>query len=122
MFIAALVKKDPLLEEEESIEDDHGSDSGCSASPEPGDRIPVPEVMECWDPIDRWSETCRWKWKQHEHDNVLEGRAALAAAARMATDPETLDKRALIISDSQVVIGVFSKGRSSAPILNYSAR
>ena len=53
---------------------------------------------------------------------MLEGRAGLAAVGRLATDPDVIDQRALVISDSQVVIGAMSKGRSSIPIVNYLAR
>lgn len=87
-----------------------------------GDRVAVPEVGPCWDVIDRWRESARWTWRREEHNNLLEDRAALSAASRCLASPASWGRRFLIISDSQVVIGVFSKGRSSRPALNHFAR
>ena len=48
--------------------------------PEAGMKLVVPPVGRCWDDLDRWSETFRWKWKRREHINHLEARTVLAAA------------------------------------------
>jgi hypothetical protein len=67
-------------------------------------------------------EVSRWKWREDEHNNILEGRAGVASAATAARDPRCWGCRSLCISDSQVVIGVFAKGRSSRGVLNFLAR
>ena len=88
-----------------------------------GEKIPVPEVSRVWDDIDRWSETSRWTWKnQEEHNNILEGRAGIVSAKIASMHPSQWDCRALLISDSQVVISAFSKGRSSKLTINHLAR
>ena len=87
-----------------------------------GERVPVPEVSGTWDPIDRWSEVSRWVWKEEEHNNILEARAGVVSAKELSSSPKNWGKRGLLISDSQVVVGAFSKGRSSRRILNYLAR
>ena len=120
MFINALEMRSPRcpdLEEEEN--DELNNVEGKFVDPEVGDRAPVPEVAVCLGEIERWKETARWTWRKAEHNNVLEGRAGLAAVGRLATDPDVIDQRALVISDSQVVIGAMSKGRSSIHIINY---
>ena len=86
--------------------------------PELGDKVPSPEIGVCWDPLERWEEVGRWKWDKDEHNNILEARAT-AVAVKMATmEVKNWDKRHLMISDSQVVIGCCGKGRSSRPALN----
>ena len=81
----------------------------------------LPEVGPSWDEPSRWSEDVRWKWKQAEHNNILEARAALSAASRIARSGASRCK-ALIISDSQVTVGAFSKGRSGTRVLNFLCR
>ena len=107
MFVSAFSKRDPICSAD-------GTDvleqlPADELVYELGDRVPVPEVGKNWDPIDRWKETSRWKWKQEEHNNILEAFAALAAARWLAQVPETTGKRAVVMSDSQVVIAAFSK-------------
>ena len=87
-----------------------------------GSKVPVPEVSAGWDPIDRWTETSRWKWHKEEHNNVLEGRAGTTSAKILSQDPKCWNRRGLLISDSQVVISIFSKGRNSKRVLNRLAR
>ena len=88
-----------------------------------GEKIPVPEVSRVWDKIDRWSETSRWTWKnQEEHNNILEGRAGIVSAKIASMCPSHWNARVLLISDSQVVISAFSKGRSSKLAINHLAR
>ena len=87
-----------------------------------GEKVPVPEVSRDWDPIDRWSEVSRWTWMAEEHNNVLEGRAGVVSAKILSSDPSNWNRRSLLISDSQVVIGVFSKGRSAKKLMNHLAR
>jgi len=92
------------------------------AVPEIGERVPCPEVSAVWDPLERWKETARWKWKAAEHNNILEARAGVVSAKIATMRPEQWRKRKLLISDSQVAIGIFAKGRSSRKVLNLVAR
>ena len=98
---------------------------GCNEEEEDievGTKVPCPEVAAVWDPLERWVEEGRWVWGKEEHNNILEARASVIAA-KMATMGEvSWRKRHLMISDSQVVIGSFSKGRSSKGLLNYVTR
>ena len=87
-----------------------------------GERVPCPEVARNWDPIARWREDAWWAWKKEEHNNVLEARAGLIATKIATLDTGSWDNRHLMISDSQVTIGVFGKGRSSSGSLNLIAR
>ena len=87
-----------------------------------GERVAVPEVSQAWDPIERWREVSRWRWREAEHNNILEARAGLASASLVAKQPSSWGRRVLMISDSQVTIGAFSKGRSSVKVLNMLAR
>ena len=52
-----------------------------------------------------------------EHNNILEARAALAAARHLARSSKNWAKRHLLFTDSMVVLGAFGKGRSSSPAL-----
>ena len=90
--------------------------------PEMGDRVPSPEVSGVWDPLERWTETARWVWKKEEHNNILEARAGVVSARIASSRVENWNTRMVIISDSQVTIGVFGKGRSSTTVLNMLAR
>ena len=120
MFINSFEMRSPLCPDLEEEENDELNNMGKIVDPEVGDRVPVAEVVVCWDEIERCRETARWTWRKAEHNNVLEGRAGLAAVGRLATDPNVIDQRALVISDSQVVVGAMSKGRSLIHIINYS--
>lgn len=46
-----------------------------------GGRVPVPEVSGVWDPLSRWTESSRWRWREEDHNNILEARAGLSSAA-----------------------------------------
>ena len=87
-----------------------------------GERVQCPPMSADWDPISRWSEVARWAWKETEHNNILEARAALGCLKLLLRSPQYYGHRVLLFSDSQVVIGCFSKGRSSTRVLNYLAR
>ena len=103
--------------EEESLLGTDQEDQYCL-----GERVPAPEVGRTWDNLARWKEEARWVWKLEEHNNILEARAGVISAKRATMTREHWNKRHLLISDSQVAIGVFGKGRSSAKSLNMLAR
>ena len=87
-----------------------------------GERVVAPEMGENWDPLSRWREVSRWRWRHVEHNNILEARAALAAVQEKARDPANYGRRCLIFTDSQAVLGALAKGRSSRPLMNYIAK
>jgi hypothetical protein len=60
-----------------------------------------------------WSTIVSSPWKRSEHINVLELRS-LCTAVRWLLSRKDPGRRAMIFSDSQVVIGAVSKGRSSS--------
>ena len=82
----------------------------------------VPPAAVSWEPLDRWIECFRWRWRQSGHINHLECMAFLAAVKHHSRVQENWEKRVLILTDSQVTLAVMSKGRSSRPLLNRVAR
>ena len=114
--IGQWVNKEEFGEEEEEKEDAEDPEYQL------GERVPSPEVAEHWDKLQRWKEEARWVWKKEEHNNVLEARAGLISAKMSTMRKEQWGKKHLLISDSQVTIGVFGKGRSSKSVLNLLAR
>lgn len=68
-------------------------------------------------------ESCKWhtiassRWRKGEHINVLELRALCTAVRWVMSFRSAVGKRVLVLSDSQVVIGAVTKGRSSSPQL-----
>lgn len=65
----------------------------------------------------RWSTIVSRRWKDLEHINVLELRAVSTALRWALTRPVCMQRRILLLCDSQVVVGCLSKGRSSSPPL-----
>ncbi len=74
----------------------------------------VPAVGTHWDDKSRWQTVIRIDWKHDEHNNITEARTALLAVRRQARRMQSWNRRVLVIGDSQVAIGVLSKGRSSS--------
>jgi hypothetical protein len=62
----------------------------------------------------KWSEIISSRWNQSEHINVLELRSLTAAVKWILSRRRSIGFRALILCDSQVVVGAVSKGRSSS--------
>ena len=89
---------------------------------EPGDHLPIPPIGWGWDPLPRWSEVCRWRWKTEEHINILECRAVLTALRRIARSMSSWGRRIMIFVDSQVTLCALSKGRSSRAQINHTCR
>ena len=107
---------------EEFGEEETEEDSSLEMEYGLGERVPAPEVGRNWDSLSRWKEEARWVWKLEEHNNVLEARAGVISARKATMTKDHWNKRHLLISDSQVAIGVFGKGRSSSRSLNILAR
>ena len=103
---------------EEEVEDDEEIEDSWEAKME-GEKVRAPEMGCNWDPLSRWRLVKKWVWTQEEHNNVLEARASLSSLVARKTP---CGRRLLEFTDSQVVLGVFSKGRSSVKILNFLAR
>ena len=82
-----------------------------------------PEVGEKWAKASKWRVALQGRWKRKEHNNILEGRAGLMCVRRSARSSRNFLSRMLILTDSQVCQGAFSKGRSSSfPLLLLSRR
>jgi hypothetical protein len=78
-------------------------------------KVKVAPVAACWDPLSRWRELFRHKWRSHAHNNVLELEATIQCIKHAVRSIGGWGRRLLLISDSQVAIGALMKGRSSAP-------
>ena len=89
---------------------------------EKGEFMPVPPVETHWDKASRWKTSFIQKWKTPDHINVLEARTILNAMRHKARRNGAMGRRHLVISDSQVSIGSFMKGRSSRPGMNFIMR
>jgi hypothetical protein len=61
-----------------------------------------------------WSTIMSHQWGRQEHINVLELRAVSSAVRWVLSHPQSLCRRLLLLSDSQVAVGALSKGRSSS--------
>lgn len=65
-----------------------------------------------------WNELIAARWRrQDEHINSLEARALSTTVRRCLSQPSSTHHRLLILSDSQVVVGAITKGRTSSPDL-----
>lgn len=78
----------------------------------------VPEVAECWDPLDRWSICYVTQWKAHEHNNIGELRMVVGGVRHAARSRAAMQTRILCITDSMVALGGVARGRSSSFPLN----
>lgn len=65
----------------------------------------------------RWSTIVSRRWREAEHINVLEMRAVSTALRWALSRPVCMQRRILLLCDSQVVVGCLVKGRSSSPPL-----
>ena len=75
----------------------------------------IPALEDCWVARRRYKLVAadRWRW-QEEHINLKEARVALMGLRRHCRSVKFLGTKLLSISDSQVSVGAFEKGRSSA--------
>ncbi len=65
-----------------------------------------------------WKVVKGWKWKHKDHINVLEMEALYQSLRWKLRGERLFNKRFLHLVDSQVVLGVVAKGRSSSHKLN----
>ena len=65
-----------------------------------------------------WRVALSYRWKHEQHINVLELSAVLDCLRHFLKSGRFLNKRVLVLLDSQVSLGVLSKGRSSSSSLN----
>ena len=79
---------------------------------------PLGDYVLQWD----WQLAMRGCWSVTEHNNVGEARVGTYVASRAARCRSVRKRKVLRFSDSQVSIGVFSKGRSSKGTLLHLAR
>ncbi len=79
------------------------------------------DIARCDFPRRQWKVAFAHAWKKAEHNNVGEARAAAWATRRLA-HAGVRDRRCVVWSDSQVVIGAFAKGRSGSRALNTLCR
>jgi len=63
----------------------------------------------------RWSTIVSKRWRDEEHINVLELRSLTTGVKWVCSHPSALGCRVWMLSDSSVVVGAVSKGRSSSP-------
>jgi hypothetical protein len=68
-----------------------------------------------WAPPHLWRLAMTAEWGFYEHNNVTEARTAVWAVRRAARSMRNWGRRLLVMSDSAVTIGAFTKGRSSSP-------
>jgi hypothetical protein len=93
---------------------------GVVAARVPSDRVlsiaSRPPVAVPSPPVDgiSWSRIISSPWREPEHINVLETRAVTTAVRWALSSPDSIGRRLLLLSDSQVVVYAISKGRSSA--------
>jgi hypothetical protein len=62
----------------------------------------------------RWSTIVAAPWRRQEHINHLELRSVNTALRWVLSSPESIGRRVLLLSDSQVAVGCLTKGRSSS--------
>ncbi|CAK0861861.1 unnamed protein product, partial [Prorocentrum cordatum] len=75
----------------------------------------IPALEDSWVARRRYKLVAadRWRW-QDEHINLKEARVALMGLRRHCRSVKFMGTKLLSISDSQVTVGAFEKGRSSA--------
>ena len=69
-----------------------------------------------------WRLGPRQEWHTQEHNNITEGRCILLAVKRLTRCQKGRNCRMLVVTDSQVALGCFRKGRSSNRGLLHLAR
>ena len=65
----------------------------------------------------RWRTIVSGAFRRPEHINELELRSVLTAVRWVLTSPDSINRRLLLLSDSQVAVGALTKGRTSAHFL-----
>ena len=92
-----------------------GSDIKIMCSSEDGSQsMMAPYPAFAWE----WKTKLAFRWKQHQHINVLEISAFLVEFRRRTREASSLRTRFFNVTDSQVMFHCLTKGRSSSPRLN----
>ena len=91
-------------------------DLGLLFDPEAYPRHPI--NAQKW----QWQTLKAWPWRNPEHINVLEARAILQSIRWRARAHRGFHSRYVHLSDSQVCLAIFAKGRSSSFRLNQVLR
>ena len=105
-----------LVEQFIRLADHRGSDVRLSAG--------TPYRLAAWprEPIDSglwaWRVFQSYPFRHEQHINVLETTAVFEASRQLLKQPHLHGKRQLCLVDSQVALGVLTKGRSSPRLLN----
>eukprot|EP00971_Amphidinium_carterae_P163105 3233581-Amphidinium_carterae.1 len=92
-------------------------------TPEPGSSVlgrdmEMEQVLETM----QFTECFRFRFHEEEHINRLEGQAAKAAVKFAVRDQMHWGKRLVLLVDSQVIVHVLQRGRSSSRALNQMMR
>ena len=99
------------------------SSEGMGVVAAPLDEASAPRVVSRDDTTalaarSEWRTIISSRWRRPEHINVLEARALTTAVRWVLSFPGSVNRRVLVLCDSQVVVGAARKGRSSSqPIL-----
>ena len=67
--------------------------------------------------VDKWSTIVSSRWSHVEHINVLEVRSVHTAIRWVMSHHQSINRRVLLFSDSQVTVASIRKGRSSSHTL-----
>lgn len=78
---------------------------------------PIPDELEKLMTAHAWSTTHKCRFGHKQHINILEMKMLKAELKDLVT-LDTTPQRAVVLVDSRVVVGAFSKGRSSSRQLN----
>lgn len=77
---------------------------------------------EVWVRAQSWKTAIRHKWYKPRPIHILEAEAILLALRWFTRDGENLNRRLVLFTDSQAVLGALRKGRSSVPSFNILCR
>ena len=89
----------------------------------PFQKVRAPPIPTEWMNPRDWKLLFKSRWGLEEHQNVLEGRTIVNLGRHLARSSKCWDQRYLVLTDSLVCLGTFSKGRSSShPLLRLCRR
>ena len=101
-------------DEKSSILVDPDKEKGRMSHP-----LRIPSHWVDSDTVDKgWVDVDGGTWRKKDHINLGEGRGTLRIAQVASCNPGLHRSRSLVLSDNQVVVGAFTKGRSPSRKLN----